>query len=135
MYSPSLSTRTNCYRGCARNCATNASPHEIRERLRIAEENRNGTQQVVEAVNEERRTLRAGSLGIIATLIVGALVSGLFYRRTQEQNTRVYAAVIRLQGGARTQQQLTERSPQDQKEMERAPSPASDPQKHQLPER
>ena len=106
--------------------------HEIRERLRIAEVNRNGTQQVVEAVNEERRTLRAGSLAVMATLIVGALVSFLFYRRTQEQSTRVYAAVTRLQTGALTQQQLTERSPRDQKEMERAPSPASDPQKLQL---
>src|SRR5215831_14722852 len=106
--------------------------HEIRERLRIAEENRNGTQQVVEAVNEERRTLRAGSVAIIAALIVGALVSGLFYLRTQEQNTRVYAAVIRLQGGVLAQQHLTERSPQDQKEMERAPAPAADPQKLQL---
>ena len=46
--------------------------YEIRERLRIAEENRNGTQRVVEAVNEERRTLRAGSLTIIVVLIVGA---------------------------------------------------------------
>jgi DNA-binding response OmpR family regulator/S1-C subfamily serine protease len=105
--------------------------HEIRERLRIAEENRNGTQQVVQAVNDERRTLRAGSLAIITVLIVGALVSLLFYRRTQEQNTRVYAAVIRLQGGVLTQQQLTERSPQDQTEMERALSPASDPQRLQ----
>ena len=109
--------------------------HEIRERLRIAEENRNGTQQVVEAVNEERRTLRAGSLAVIAALIVGALVSFLFYHRTQEQTTRVYAAVTRLQAGVLTQQQLTERSPQDQKEMERAPSPASDPQKLQLPDK
>ena len=100
--------------------------HEIRERLRIAEENRNGTQQVVEAVNEERRTLRAGSLAIIATLIVGALVSFLFYHRAQEQSNRVYAAVIRLQPGALTQQQLLERSRRDQEEMERAPALASD---------
>ena len=106
--------------------------HEIRERLRIAEENRNGTQRVVEAVNEERRTLRAGSLTIIVVLIVGALVSFLFYHRTQDQSTRVYAAVTRLQAGVLTQQQLTERSPQDQEEMERAPSSASDPQKLQL---
>jgi len=107
---------------------------EIRERLRNAEENRNGTQQVVAAFNEERRALRAGSLAIIAVLIVGALVSLLFYRRTKEQNTRVYAAITRLQAGV-TPQQLTERSRQNQKEMERAPGPASDPQKPQLLER
>jgi DNA-binding response OmpR family regulator/S1-C subfamily serine protease len=105
---------------------------EIRERLRLAEENRNDTRQVVTAVNEERRTLRAGSLAIIAVLIVGALVSLLFYRRTQEQNTRVYAAVTRLQAGVLTQQELMERSRQDQKELQRAPSPASDPQELRL---
>ena len=34
---------------------------EFRERLHLAEENRNATQQVVTAVNEERRTLRVGA--------------------------------------------------------------------------
>jgi hypothetical protein len=67
-------------------------------------------------------------------LIVAALVSLLFYRRAQQQNTQVYAAITRLQAGV-AQQQLTERSRQDQKEMERAPRPASDPQNPQLPER
>jgi DNA-binding response OmpR family regulator/S1-C subfamily serine protease len=106
---------------------------EIRERLRKAEENRNGTQQVVAAVKEGRRTLRAGSLAIIAVFSVAALVSLLFYRRTQQQNTRVYAAITRLQAGV-TQQQLTRRSGQDPKEVERAPGSAS-PQKAQLPKR
>ena len=109
--------------------------HEIRERLRIAEENRNDTQRVVAAVNEERRTLRVGSLAIVALLVVGALVSLLLYRRTQEQNTLVYAAITRLQAGVVTQQQLTERSRPDQEEMERAASPARDPQKLQLLEK
>jgi DNA-binding response OmpR family regulator/S1-C subfamily serine protease len=105
---------------------------EIRERLRNAEEKRNGTQQVVAAVNEGRRALRAGSLAVIAVLIVGALVSLLFYRRTKEQNTRVYAAITRLQAGVLTQEQLTERSSRDPKEMEHAPAPVSDTQKLQL---
>src|SRR4029077_7238329 len=35
---------------------------EFRERLRLAEENQNANQQVVAAVNEERRTLRVGGL-------------------------------------------------------------------------
>src|SRR5712675_2706319 len=35
---------------------------ESRERLRFAEENRNANQEVVAAVNEERRTLRVGGL-------------------------------------------------------------------------
>src|SRR5207245_4928384 len=47
---------------------------EVRERLRLAEENRNATQQVVAAVNEERRTLRVGGLASVAVLIVAGLV-------------------------------------------------------------
>src|ERR1700730_5888228 len=38
---------------------------EFRERLRLAEDNRNATQQVVTAVNEERRTLRTGGLATV----------------------------------------------------------------------
>src|SRR5256885_6637239 len=66
---------------------------EFRERVRLAEENRNATQQVVAAVNEERRTLRVGGLATVAVLIVAAVVFFFTYRRTQEQNTRVYAAI------------------------------------------
>src|SRR5271155_4884694 len=62
---------------------------EFRERLRLAEENRNATEQVVTAVNEERRTLRVGGLATVTVVIVAGLVSFFFYRRTQEQNTRV----------------------------------------------
>src|SRR5580692_9398911 len=59
---------------------------EFRDRLRLAEENRNATQQVVTAVNEERRTVRVGGLAAVAVLIVAALVFIFFYRRGQEQN-------------------------------------------------
>src|SRR5215510_7820361 len=52
---------------------------ESRERLRLAEENRNATQQVVTAVNKGRRTLRAGVLAAVSVLIIAALVSFLFY--------------------------------------------------------
>jgi DNA-binding response OmpR family regulator len=105
---------------------------ESRERLRLAEENRNTTQQVVTAVNKGRRTLRAGVLAAVAVLSVAALVSFLFYRRTQEQNTRVYAAITRLQSGVLTQQQLLERSRRALEDRERASSAASDAQKVQL---
>ncbi|PYX17305.1 MAG: hypothetical protein DMG84_04505 [Acidobacteria bacterium] len=105
---------------------------EFRERLRLAEENRNATQQVVTAVNEERRTLRFGGLATVAVLIVAGLVSFFFYRRTQEQNTRVYAAITRLQNGMLTQQQLMERSRRALEDGERGPSLASDSQKLQL---
>src|SRR6266487_5907872 len=52
---------------------------EFRERLRLAEENRNANQQVVTAVNEERRTLRVGGLATVAVLIITALVFSFFY--------------------------------------------------------
>jgi DNA-binding response OmpR family regulator len=47
---------------------------KFRERLRLAEENRNATQQVVTAVNEERRMLLVGGLVTVAVLIMGGLV-------------------------------------------------------------
>jgi len=105
---------------------------ELRERLRLAEENRNTTQQVVTAVNEERRTLRVGGLATVAVVIVAGVVSFLFYRRTQEQNTRVYMAITRLQTGVLTEQQLMERSRRALEDRDRGPSQAGDPQKLQL---
>jgi DNA-binding response OmpR family regulator/S1-C subfamily serine protease len=105
---------------------------EFRERLRIAEENRNATQQVVTAVNEERRTLRVGGLATVAVLIVAGLVFFFLYRRTQEQNTRVYAAITRLQSGVLTEQRLMERSRRALGDGERGQSQTSDPQKLQL---
>jgi DNA-binding response OmpR family regulator/S1-C subfamily serine protease len=105
---------------------------ELRGRLRLAEENRTATQQVVAAVNEERRTLRVGGLATIAALAVAAVVFFFFYRRTQEQNTRVYAAITRLQSGVLTEQQLMERSRRALEDGERSPSPPGDPQKLQL---
>src|ERR1700691_1226707 len=105
---------------------------EFRERLRLAEENRNATQQVVTAVNEERRTLRVGGLATVAVVIVAGIVSFFFYRRTQEQNTRVYMAITRLQTGVLTEQQLMDRSRRALEDRDRGPSQAGDPQKLQL---
>jgi DNA-binding response OmpR family regulator len=105
---------------------------EFRERLRLAEENRNSTQQVVAAVNEERRTLRVGGLSTVAVLLVASLVFFLFYRRTQEQNTRVYAAITRLQTGVLTEQQLMERSRRALDEHDHGPTRSGDPQKLEL---
>jgi DNA-binding response OmpR family regulator len=105
---------------------------ESQERLHHAEEDRSTTQQVETAVKEGRRTVRIGGLAAVAVLIVAALVSFLFYRRTQEQNTRVYAAITRLQSGVMTQQQLMERSRRVLEEQERGSSAANEPQKRQL---
>jgi S1-C subfamily serine protease/DNA-binding NarL/FixJ family response regulator len=101
---------------------------ESGKRLRLAEENRNATQQVVTAVNEERRTLRVGGLVTVAVLVVGAVVFFFFYRRSQEQNTRVYAAITRLQTGMLTEEHLMERSRRALESGERGPSLPSDPQ-------
>jgi DNA-binding response OmpR family regulator/S1-C subfamily serine protease len=105
---------------------------ELRGRLRLAEENRNATQQVVTAVNEERRTLRVGGLATVVVLMVAFLVFFFFYRRTQEQNTRVYAAITRLQTGVLTEQQLMERSRRALEDRDRGSSQAGDAQKLQL---
>jgi serine protease Do len=104
----------------------------FREQLRLAEENRNATQQVVTAVNEERKTLRLGGRIAIAVLAVAALVFFFFYRRDQQQNTRVYAAITRLQTGVLTEQQLMDRSRRALEGVEHTPSLPSDPQKVQL---
>jgi DNA-binding response OmpR family regulator/S1-C subfamily serine protease len=109
---------------------------EFRERLRRAEENRNAAQQVVTAVNtavnEERRTLRVGGFATVAVLTIASLVFFFFYRRTQEQNTRVYAAITRLQTGVLTEQRLMERSRRALEDRDHGPSQAGDPQKVQL---
>jgi DNA-binding response OmpR family regulator len=105
---------------------------DSQERLRLAESNRSATQQVVTAVNEERRTLRIGGLATGSVLLLAALAFLFSYRRTQEQNTRVYAAITRLQAGVLTQQQLMERSRRALQDQDHGPSPASDPQKLEL---
>src|SRR6266704_5193510 len=58
---------------------------KFRQRLHLAEENRSAAQQVVTAVNEERRTLRVGGLATAAVLVVAALAFLFSYRRTQDQ--------------------------------------------------
>jgi serine protease Do len=105
------------------------------ERLRLAEENRNAAEQVVTAVNEERRTLRVGGLTAIVVLAVSALVFFLLYRHNQQQNTRVYAAITRLQTGMLTEQQLMESSRRGLEASEHGASLANDPQKVQLQKR
>jgi DNA-binding response OmpR family regulator/S1-C subfamily serine protease len=105
---------------------------ESRDRLRSAEENRNANQQVVAAVNEERRTLRVGGLVTVIVLIAAGLIFFFSYRRTQQQNTRVYAAITRLQTGMLKQQQLMERSRRAHEEAQPGLSPSSDPQQLQL---
>src|SRR6201989_1996189 len=83
---------------------------DFSERLRFAEDSQNTNQQVVTAVHEERRTFLVGATRIVFVLIIVGLVSFAFYRRSDAENVRVYAAITRLQTGALSQQSLLERS-------------------------
>jgi S1-C subfamily serine protease len=85
---------------------------ELWERLHLTEESQNTNQQVVTAVNEERRTLFVGAIAVVLVLIIGGLVSFSLYRRSHAENVRVYAAITRLQTGAFSQQSMLERSRQ-----------------------
>jgi DNA-binding response OmpR family regulator/S1-C subfamily serine protease len=105
---------------------------EFRQRALLAAANQNATELVVTAVNEERRTLRIGGRLAVAALVTAGLAFLFFYRRTQEQNTRVYAALARLQTSALTQQQLIERSHRALEDVQRNPSLAPDSQMLQL---
>lgn len=103
----------------------------VADQLRSDEVSRSATQQVVAVVNEERKMLRFSALAIVALLVIVGLISYLFHRRTQQQNTRVYAAIGKLQNGMLTQQRLIERS---RRELDEGggPSDASDSQKARL---
>jgi S1-C subfamily serine protease len=83
---------------------------EFRQQAHTIEENYNAAQQVVAAVSEEQQTLRVGRIIALAIVGVAAVAFLIFYHRTQQQNTRVYAAITRLQTGALTEQELMDRS-------------------------
>jgi len=104
----------------------------IADQLRDVETSRNASQRVMAIVDEERKMLRFGALAIVALLVIAGLISFFFHRRTQQQNTRVYAAISKLQNGMLTQQRLVERSRRAMDGGESSPPPASDPQKLQL---
>jgi DNA-binding response OmpR family regulator/S1-C subfamily serine protease len=104
-------------------------------RLHTAEDNKDATQQVATAVNEERRTLRLGGIAALIALTIAGSIFIYFYRRSQEQNVRVYAAITRLQTGVLTQQKLVERSRQTAENTTPAASSSTDSQVLQLQKR
>ena len=83
---------------------------ELGGRLRFAEDSQKTNQQVVTAVQEERRTFLAGTAAIVLVLIIVGLVSLSFFRRSDAENVRVYAAITRLQAGPLSQLSLLELS-------------------------
>ena len=105
---------------------------EFRQQAHTVEENRNVAKEVVAAVGEEQRTLRLGGIFALALVAVAAVAFVIFYHRTQQQNTRVYAAITRLQTGILTQQRLLDRSRRTVEEEQQNPSSTSDAEKRQL---
>lgn len=99
---------------------------EFREQARTVEENRSVAQQVVTAVSEERRAFRIVAMFAIPAAVVAALAFLIFYHRAQQQDTRVYAAITRLQAGMLTQQNLMDRSRRAPETVERNSSPAKE---------
>jgi DNA-binding response OmpR family regulator/S1-C subfamily serine protease len=105
---------------------------EFRLQAHTVEENRNAAQQVIAAVSEEQRTLRVGRIIALAIVGVAALAFLIFYHRTQQQNTRVYAAITRLQTGTLTEQELMDRSRRVLEHVQNDPSPPLDSEELQL---
>lgn len=105
---------------------------QLQQQTRTVDENRDVARQLVTAVNDERRSLRVGRIIAVALLAAGATAILVFYHRTQQNNTRVYAAITRLQSGMLTQQQLMDRSQRRLEEAQRDPSLAKSSQKLQL---
>jgi DNA-binding response OmpR family regulator len=75
------------------------SADELWERLHVTEQSQDTNQQVVTAVNEERRTLLVGTIAVVLMLTIIGLVSFSLYRRGHAENVRAYAAIARLQTG------------------------------------
>lgn len=108
------------------------SIENLQQQSRTIEDNQAVARQVVTAVDEERRTLRTGATLIVTVLVVAAIAFLVFYRRTQQQNTRVYAAITKLQAGMLTQQKLIDGSHQTAENASRDASPRSNSEKLQL---
>jgi DNA-binding response OmpR family regulator len=108
------------------------SIEQLRQQAGTIEENRHVAEEAVSAVKEERRTLRRGAILAFAVLVITLVAFLIFYRRTQQQNTRVYAAITRLQTGMLTQQKLMDRSRLMEEDAQRNASPVSSSEKVQL---
>ena len=86
------------------------SEDETAKRISNIEESRNTDQQVVSAVNEERRTFIAGTIAVALLMILVGVISVILDRRGHAETARVYADITRMQSGALSQPDLIERS-------------------------
>ena len=98
---------------------------ESEELIRKIEKSRNTDQEVVTAVNEERRAFVAGAIAVVLVVVIVGIVSISLYRRGHAENVRVYAAITRLQAGAFSQQYLIGRARQDTLNLTANPSAMS----------
>ena len=81
---------------------------ELRETVRRERKSRQQVRRVLDAIREERRTLRlaVSSIAVIAVVVTAIIV--LSYWRSQKQNNRVYAALAKLQTAATNERELIE---------------------------
>src|SRR4029434_6987311 len=79
---------------------------EFRRQAHAVKENQDAARQVVAAVSEERRTFRLCGIAALFLVAITAAAFLIFYHRTQQQNSRVYAAITRLQTGMLTEQKV-----------------------------
>jgi DNA-binding response OmpR family regulator len=96
-------------------------PHELLSRVRWQLRNK----RTIEKFRQQAHTVKENQ--DVARQVVAAV-----YHRTQQQNTRVYAAITRLQTGMLTEQKVMDRSHRTVEEAQANPSPASDSEKRQL---
>lgn len=104
----------------------------VEDQLRVADASRNTSQQIVAAVKQEQRTLRLGALVTVVLLVAGGLIALSVHRRTQQQSSRVYAAVSKLQSTMLTQQRLMEQSRRALRDEQGGSPVPSSPQKLQV---
>jgi DNA-binding response OmpR family regulator len=105
---------------------------ELRAQVHTIKENQDVAKQVMTAVSQERRSLRVGVIVALVFVAITGAAFLMFYHRTQQQNTRVYAAITRLQTGMFTEQKLIDRSHLTVEEAQANPSSASDSEKRRL---
>jgi serine protease Do len=85
---------------------------DLAELIQSIEAGESTREQVVTAVNAERRTLVFGTIAVVVVVAIAGIFALSLYRRGHAENVRVYAAISRLQTGALSQQSLIERSRQ-----------------------
>jgi S1-C subfamily serine protease len=80
----------------------------LRQTIQITEGERRAAIEVAQAVTQEKRTLTAGLVLLLAVALVAVAGFLLFYRHTKKEEVRVHAAINNLQSGITTEAKLVE---------------------------